>query len=95
MIEPLLLLLLLLFLLLLLLEIETEILFVDQVRWVGVKLDLGEDAVGFFDDVLVHCVITRGVEVADADGTNWGPNENMGQMGVRNPRAQEENSPPI
>ena len=85
MIEPL----LLLLLLLLLLEIETqiEILFVDQVRWVGVKLDLGKDAVGFFDDVLVHCVITRGAEVTDADGTNCGPNENMGQMGVRNPRA--------
>ena len=49
---------LLLLLLLLFLEtkIETEILFVDQVRWLGVKLDLGEDAIGFFDDVLVHCV---------------------------------------
>ena len=74
-------------LLLLLLETETEILFVDQVRWVRVKLDLGEDAVGFFDDVLVHCVITRGAEVADADGANWGSNENMGQMGVQNLRA--------
>ena len=87
MIEP-----LLLLLLLLLLEIETEILFVDQVRWVGVKLDLSKDVVGFFDDVLV---IARGVEVADADGANWGLNENMGQMGVQNPRAQEENPPPI
>ena len=91
MIEPL----LLLLLLLLLLEIETKILFVDQVRWVGVKLDLGEYAVGFFVDVLVHCIITRGAEVANADGANWGPNKNMGQMGVRNLRAQEENPPPI
>ena len=56
--------------------------FVDQVRWIGVKLDLDEDAVGFFDDVLVHYVIARGAEVANVDGANWGPNENMGQMGV-------------
>ena len=90
MIEP-----LLLLLLLLLLETETKILFVDQVRWVEVKLDLGEDAVGFFDDVLVHCVIARGAKVADVDGTNWGSNENMEQRGVRNPKAQEENTPPI
>ena len=90
MIEP-----LLLLLLLLLLETETKILFVDQVRWVGVKLDLGEYAVGFFDDVLVHCVIAKGAKVVDVDGANWGSNENMGQMGVRNTRAQEENPPPI
>ena len=62
---------------------------------VEVKLDLGEDAVGFFDDVLVHCVIAKGAKVADADGADWGPNEDIGQMGVWNPRAQEENPPPI
>ena len=49
---------------------------------VEVKLDLGEDAVGFFDDVLVHCVIAKGAKVADADGADWGPNEDIGQMGV-------------
>ena len=49
---------------------------------VEVKLDLGEDAVGFFDDVLVHCVIAKGAEVAGADGADWGPNEDIGQMGV-------------
>ena len=42
--------------------------FVDRVRWVGVGPNLSEDAVGFFDDVLVHCVIAGGAEVADADG---------------------------
>ena len=74
---------------------EEEFRFVDQVRCVGVRPDLSEDAVGFFDDVLVHCVIARGAEVTDVDGANWGPNENMGQMGVQNLRAQEENPPPI
>ena len=42
-----------------------------------------------------HCVIAKGAKVVDVDGANWGPNENMGQMGVRNTRAQEENPPPI
>ena len=44
--------------------------FVDRVRWVGVRPDLSEDAIGFFDDVLVHCVIAKGAEVAYADGAS-------------------------
>ena len=62
--------------------VEEGFRFVDQVKWVGVRPDLSEDAIGFFDNVLVHCVIARGAEVDNADGANWGPNENMGQMGV-------------
>ena len=38
--------------------------FIDRVRWVGVGPDLSEDAVGFFDDVLVLYVVEGLVELS-------------------------------
>ena len=38
--------------------------FVDRVRWVGVGPNLSEDAVGFFDDVLVLYVVEGLVELS-------------------------------